>query len=129
MPPQIAAGLPTLMANLRKLIGAGASIVLGTDAGIAPPKPHDVLRHAVGQFADLGPSPVSALRTATSHAAQVIGLAHRKGRLTPGYDADILAVDGDPTADPTALHRIRAVYAAGVAVTTHSWRPNPVPEA
>lgn len=118
LPPLLADGMPTLMANLRKLIAAGASVVLGTDAGIAPPKPHDVLRYAVGQFADLGPGPVEALRTVTSHAAEVVGLAHRKGRLAPGYDADILAVDGDPTADPTALHRIRAVYAHGVAVTT-----------
>ena len=29
------------------------------------------------------------------------------GRITPGLDADILAVDGDPVADPEALHRIR----------------------
>lgn len=116
MPPQLAAGLPTLMANLRTLIDAGASMVLGSDAGIAPPKPHDVLRYAVGQFADLGPGAIDALRTATSRAAQVVGLAHRKGRLAPGYDADILAVDGDPTIDPAALHRIRAVYAGGITV-------------
>lgn len=116
MPPQLAAGMPTLMANLRALVDAGASIVLGTDGGIAPPKPHDVLRYAVGQFAALGPGPVEALRTATSRAAQVVGLAHRKGRLAPGYDADVLAVDGDPTTDPAALHRIRAVYFRGTPV-------------
>jgi imidazolonepropionase-like amidohydrolase len=47
----------------------------------------------------------------------VCGLAHRKGRLAAGFDADILAVDGDPLTDPDAIHRIRAVYAAGVPVT------------
>jgi imidazolonepropionase-like amidohydrolase len=47
----------------------------------------------------------------------VIGLGHRKGRIAPGFDADILAVDGDPIADPDALHRIRAVYARGVPVS------------
>ena len=52
----------------------------------------------------------------TSAAAGVIGLGHRKGRIAPGFDADILAVDGDPIADPDALHRIRAVYARGTAV-------------
>ena len=56
------------------------------------------------------------LRTMTSVAAGVIGLGHRKGRVVPGFDADILAVDGDPIADPDALHRIRAVYARGTAV-------------
>ena len=43
-------------------------------------------------------------------------LGDRKGRIAPGFDADILAVDGDPLTDPAALHRIRAVYAAGTAV-------------
>jgi imidazolonepropionase-like amidohydrolase len=52
----------------------------------------------------------------TSDAAGVIGLGHRKGRVAPGFDADILAVDGEPVADPEALHRIRAVYARGTAV-------------
>ena len=46
----------------------------------------------------------------------MIGLGHRKGRIAPGFDADILAVDGDPITDPAALHRIRAVYARGTAV-------------
>jgi hypothetical protein len=46
----------------------------------------------------------------------VIGLGHRKGRIAAGFDADILAVDGDPIADPDALHQIRAVYARGTAV-------------
>jgi len=46
----------------------------------------------------------------------VCGLAHRKGRIAPGFDADVLAVDRDPIADPNALHRIRAVYARGTPV-------------
>jgi imidazolonepropionase-like amidohydrolase len=47
----------------------------------------------------------------------VCGLGHRKGRIAPGFDADILAVDGDPVADQDALHRIRAVHARGTAVS------------
>jgi len=41
---------------------------------------------------------------------------HCKGRIAPGFDADILAVDDDPIADPAALHRVRALYARGAAV-------------
>ena len=63
---------------------------------------------------DFGPA--EALRTVTSVAAGVCGLGHRKGRIAPGFDADILAVDGDPVTDPGSLHRIRAVYACGTAV-------------
>ena len=65
---------------------------------------------------DIGIGQAEALRTITSVAAGVIGLGHRKGRIAPGFDADILAVDGDPIADPEALHRIRAVYARGTVV-------------
>jgi imidazolonepropionase-like amidohydrolase len=41
----------------------------------------------------------------------------QKEHLRPGYDADILAVDGDPLSDPAALHAIRAVYVRGTALT------------
>jgi imidazolonepropionase-like amidohydrolase len=115
-PPELRARLPLLLANTRRLHEAGARMVAGTDAGIAPIKPHDVLRHAPAMLRDIGFGQAEVLRTITSVAAGVIGLGHRKGRLAPGFDADILAVDGDPIADPEALHRIRAVYARGLAV-------------
>jgi imidazolonepropionase-like amidohydrolase len=116
-PPEIAARMPGIIANTRRLYEAEAVMVAGTDAGIAPVKPHDVVRHAPAMLCQLGFSPAEALRTITSVAAGVCGLGHRKGRLAPGFDADVLAVDGDPVADPDALHRIRAVYAHGTAVT------------
>ncbi|GIH99530.1 amidohydrolase family protein [Planobispora takensis] len=116
MPPAIAARMPAMAANLRLLHRAGASMVTGTDGGIAPFKPHDVLRWALAQLAGVGMTPAEALRAATSRAALACGLGHRKGRLAPGYDADVLAVDGDPLHDPDAIHRIRAVYLRGTAV-------------
>src|SRR5215470_8419344 len=115
-PPEIRARMPLLVANLRRLYEAGAQMVAGSDAGIAPVKPHDVVRHAPAALRDLGIGQAEALRMLTSDAAGMIGLGHRKGRVAPGFDADILAVDGDPVADPEALHRIRAVYARGLAV-------------
>jgi imidazolonepropionase-like amidohydrolase len=115
-PPAIRARLPLVVANMRRLYEAGALMVAGSDAGIAPIKPHDVVRHAPAMLRDIGIGQAEALRMITSVAAGVIGLGHRKGRLAPGFDADILAVDGDPIADPDALHRIRAVYARGTAV-------------
>ena len=108
--------LPGIIANSRRMYEAGAAIVAGTDAGIAPIKPHDVVRYAPAMLGQLGFSPAEALRAITSDAAGVCGLGRHKGRIAPGYHADILAVDGDPVADPEALHRIRAVYARGVDV-------------
>jgi imidazolonepropionase-like amidohydrolase len=115
--PEVAARLPAIMANTRRLLQAGALMVAGTDAGIAPVKPHDAVRYAPAMLAQLGYSQAEALRAVTSVAAGVCGLAHRKGRIAPGFDADVLAVDGDPIADPDALHRIRAVYARGTPVS------------
>src|SRR6266568_7178977 len=46
-----------------------------------------------------------ALTAATSHAAAACHLAGRKGQIAPGFDADILAVHGNPLTDITDLHR------------------------
>jgi imidazolonepropionase-like amidohydrolase len=112
-PAAVLARLPKIHANLSYLIKAGALLVAGTDAGIGLPKPHSPLPYAVPQLIALGMSPLDALATVTSVAAGVCGLAHRKGRIAPGFDADIIAVDGDPLADPAALRQIRAVFVNG----------------
>ena len=124
-PPVVRARLPLIVANMRRLYEAGARMVAGSDAGIGPPKPHDVVRHAPAMLRDIGIGQAETLRMMTSAAAGVIGLGHRKGRIAPGFDADILAVDGDPIADPDALHRIRAVYARGTAVPDAGVSPRP----
>jgi imidazolonepropionase-like amidohydrolase len=108
------ARMPAILASFRRLHEAGALMVGSSDAGIAPAKPHDAIRYAPAILRDIGFTPAEALRAVTSLPAGVLRL--RKGRIAPGYDADILAVDGDPVADLTVLHRIRAVYAAGTAV-------------
>ncbi len=115
-PPQLAAVLPDLRAAHARLVAAGAVVVVGTDAGIAPPKPHGVLPHGIAELAALGAGPLGALRAATSVAAQVCGVGDRKGRVAPGYDADLLAVVGDPVADLGALLTPVAVLRAGELV-------------
>jgi imidazolonepropionase-like amidohydrolase len=114
--PQVRKRMPAILANIRRMHEAGALIVASSDAGVAPLKPHDVVRYAPAILREVGFTPAEALRAVTSLPAQVLGLGHRKGRIAPGFDADILAVDGDPLTDPAALHQIRAVYAAGAAV-------------
>jgi imidazolonepropionase-like amidohydrolase len=118
LPASMATRVPRLVANAQAMYAAGARIVVGTDAGIGPVKPHDILPYALVQLAQLGMSPAEALHAITARAAEVVGLGHRKGRLAPGYDADLLAVDGDPLTDPDAIHRVRAVYVRGAAVAT-----------
>jgi imidazolonepropionase-like amidohydrolase len=61
-----------------------------------------------------GESPMDAMTTATSRAAQSLGLDAQLGALAPGLDADIIAVDGDPLTDITALRRVVFVMKDGV---------------
>src|SRR3954470_15069774 len=105
------------MAVYRQVLASGVRFMCGSDAGIAPRKPHDALRYATSDLVNtLGVPPVAALRAVTSVPAEACGLGDRKGRLAPGYDADILAVAGDPLTDPGALLDPVAVFRAGTRV-------------
>jgi imidazolonepropionase-like amidohydrolase len=64
----------------------------------------------------IGFTGAEALRAVTSLAADACRVGDRKGRIAPGYDADLLAVDGDPLTDPSAVRRVVAVFRAGQRV-------------
>jgi imidazolonepropionase-like amidohydrolase len=115
-PPSLRPLLPAFAVLFARLWREGVLIVVGTDAGIAPVKPHPTLPYGVAHLASHGVSAADALRTCTATAAQVCGLGDRKGRLAPGYDADILVVPGDPLADLAVLHDPIAVFAGGERV-------------
>jgi imidazolonepropionase-like amidohydrolase len=106
----------TYLATVVELISAGVTVVCGTDAGVGPAKPHDVLPRAVIALVDRGISFDDALAAATTAAAAACRVGERKGRLEPGYDADLLVVRGDPRRDAAALLDVAAVYRAGVRV-------------
>jgi imidazolonepropionase-like amidohydrolase len=108
--------MPALIANAQRMYRAGARIIVGSDAGLGPAKPPDAVRFALPQLLQIGMSPTEALHACTARAASALGLGDRKGRIAPGYDADILIVDGNPLADPAAIHQIRAVFLRGTAL-------------
>lgn len=110
---RIASHLEIVIESLARLHRAGARIVPGSDAGVAPHKPHDVLPYGLVSLTGLGMTHLEALRATTSMAADACGLTGRKGRLIPGADADLLAVTGNPLADIRAVHDIAAVFRAG----------------
>jgi imidazolonepropionase-like amidohydrolase len=116
LPPAVAGRLDDIQQIYRRLNGLGAKIVIGTDAGIMPLKPHDVLPYAVAQMPADGSSPLEALTAATSLAAHACGVGDRKGRIKVGADADLLAVAGNPVDDLNRLRDVRAVFRAGVRV-------------
>ncbi|MEU4097715.1 amidohydrolase family protein [Streptomyces sp. NPDC026673] len=115
-PKAMAAHVDRILAMMGELHRAGAKVVVGSDAGIGPVKPHDVLPHGVGDLARLGVDPLDALMSVTSLAARLCRVEGRKGRIAAGADADLLAVEGDPAQDPAAVLNVRAVFRAGVRV-------------
>ena len=116
IPPVIAANLEVIVTSMSRMADLGATICVGTDAGISPVKPHDVLPHALAQLSAFGQTPQYGLRAMTSVAAGVIGVGDHKGRLRAGFDADVLAVAGDPLTEPAALTRPVAVWKGGLRV-------------
>ncbi|MDQ0377057.1 metal-dependent hydrolase family protein [Amycolatopsis thermophila] len=122
-PPAIQEFLERTGSTIRHRIGqvarlarAGVTIVSGADSGISPGKPHGMVASSVEWLVDGGISTEAALASATSVAADVTELGERKGRIRPGFDADLLLVDGDPLTDITALARPAKVWLAGTAV-------------
>ena len=95
-PPRVEANAPVIRAAIQKIHALGGTVVVGTDGGIVPGKPHDVLPYAGSALAAIGLTPPEILTTLTTTAATVCGVGDRKGRIAPGYDADLLAVEGDP---------------------------------
>jgi imidazolonepropionase-like amidohydrolase len=103
---------------------AGVPIVLGTDANQSPGVPANVpygesAHTELELLVAAGLTPAEALHAATAAAADRFGLPGR-GRIAPGLRADLLLVDGDPTADVTATRAIRAVQLAGRPGTSGS---------
>jgi imidazolonepropionase-like amidohydrolase len=124
-PPAIAARFAQLMPVIARLRDLGARLVVSSDAGIGPGKPHDVMAYAVHQFGSMTGDPIDALTRATSGAADALGLTGVCGRLAPGRAADLLVVHGDPTSDLAALLEVETVYRDGEQVTGPSKRPAP----
>jgi len=92
---------------------AGVRLVSGSDGGISPAKRHGILPEAVIHLVEGGVSTVDALATATCIAAESCGVADRKGRVSAGFDADLLVVGDDPLGDITALRNVQAVFVRG----------------
>jgi imidazolonepropionase-like amidohydrolase len=62
----------------------------------------------------LGVSPADALLAGTRWGAEACRIDHEVGTLQPGRRADLIALDGDPLKDMTALERVRLVMKDGV---------------
>jgi len=108
---------PAHLDSIKRAVDAGVTLVNGTD--YPPGEPADDTIVAVREMefmVEAGLSPIDALRSVTTNAARLIMAEHQLGVIKPGYLADLVAVDADPTVDIAAMRSISFVMADGVAV-------------
>jgi imidazolonepropionase-like amidohydrolase len=95
----------------QKALAAGIKMPLGTDA-VAGAHGQNA-REIVARVKDGGQKPMDAIIGATSLSAESMRLGDTIGTLAPGYEADIVAVNGDPTRDITTLRTVAFVMKGG----------------
>ena len=110
-----------VLASVAALHEAGVDILVGTDVSIPLPSfggmAHGAsVHHELQLLVRAGLSPLEALRAATATPARRFGLTDR-GRIREGLRADLLLVDGDPTANISDTLNIRQVWRRGTALT------------
>ncbi len=98
--------------HVKPLHEMGVRIIAGTDAGIDN-TPHHQFVGGLEYLVSLGFTPAQVIVMATTEAASALGVGTVTGRLSAGYDADLIVVDGDPLADLAALRELRRVVARG----------------
>lgn len=102
-----------LQKHLTAAVRDGLPIAFGTDAGVIK---HGENAKEFVELAALGLKPLDAIRTATLEAAKAVNLGGQIGTLKVGAFADIIAVDGNPLNDLTALQKVTFVMKSGQAV-------------
>jgi imidazolonepropionase-like amidohydrolase len=98
--------------TLRKAIAKNARIAFGSDAAVCP---HGSQINQFGIFVRAGMKPLTAIRTATSVDAALLGVPDR-GTLEAGKLADVVAVPGDPSRDIAVMERLFFVMKGGAVV-------------
>jgi imidazolonepropionase-like amidohydrolase len=108
----LAKAIPTATAMFKRALATpGLKIIFGTDAvALAHGRNAEELVCRV----NAGQKPMDAITSATSATAEALGLGDKLGALAAGFDADIIAVRGNPATDITALRNVAFVMRGGV---------------
>jgi imidazolonepropionase-like amidohydrolase len=97
--------------NFRRAVRAGVKVAYGTDAGVYP---HGWNGKQFAFMVRYGLTPIQAIQSATTSAADLLGWTDKVGAVVPGLYADLIAVDGDPLSDVTELERVKFVMKGGI---------------
>jgi imidazolonepropionase-like amidohydrolase len=96
--------------NFTKAVRAGVKMSFGTDAGVCP---HGINARQFAFMVKYGMTPMQAIQSATSNAADLLGKSDLLGSLKPGKYADIIAVSGNPLDDVRLLENVKFVMKEG----------------
>jgi imidazolonepropionase-like amidohydrolase len=98
--------------SFQKALRAGVKIAFGTDVGGFVWT--DPIAQEFAREVEFGMTPMQAIQSATTRAAELLGARGELGTVTPGAYADLIAVSGDPLADVNALKDVAFVMKDGV---------------
>jgi imidazolonepropionase-like amidohydrolase len=102
-----------LIAQVKRLIGAGVKIGVGTDASIPFVPIGETLHEELSQLVLCGMTPMEAIIASTSGNAKLLRMEKEIGSILPGYRADLVIVDGDPAEDISKTKNIYTVIING----------------
>ena len=108
--PKAAAIGPVIKSTFAKAYDLGVPIVFGTDTGVSA---HGDNAQEFALMVEGGMPPMEAIQSATSVAANFLGIGDTHGTLAAGKQADIVAVPGNPLDDITAMERVSFVMKGG----------------
>lgn len=106
--------------TFRKALAAGVTLVFGTDLGVLP---HDMGARQFEEMVKHGMTPMHAIKSASSIAADHMDLEADVGALEVGRFADLIAVRGNPLDDITVLQDVRIVIKGGTIVSQKTSEP------
>lgn len=97
--------------SFRKALKAGVKIAFGTDMGGMPWT--EPIAREFPRMVELGMTPMQAIQSATSRAAELLDMTGQLGVIAPGAYADVVAVSGDPLANIKVLENVGFVMKDG----------------
>jgi imidazolonepropionase-like amidohydrolase len=104
-------GLPVGNESFKRALAAGVKMTFGTDATAGAHGRN--AEELIYRVKDGGMAPMAAIVSATSTSAESLRLGDQIGTIAPGMEADLIATDGNPLTDITAVRRITFVMKGG----------------